>query len=89
VHSYISPDIVYVAISTSAANYIKFREPLGNGDHSGIVIYFLMLSASSQALQPPFKTDEANWAAKCHVHYVLMPSSYVHLHSIHVHNRYQ
>ena len=89
VHSDISPDIVYVALSTSAAKYIQVSQPLGNGDHTGSVIYFLVLSPSSQALQPLFKTREANWEGKCHVHYVLMESAYAHPHSIHVHNTYE
>ena len=76
-------------MSTSAANYIHVSQPLGNGDHTGSVIYFLVLSPSSQALQPLFKTREANWEDKCHVHYVLMASTYAHSHSIHVHNTYE
>lgn len=34
-----------------AVNYVKFSQPLCNSDHNGSVIYFLVLSPSSQALQ--------------------------------------
>ena len=32
-------------MSTSAANYVKFSQPLGNSKHTGIIIYFVVLSA--------------------------------------------
>ena len=40
--------------------YFEFRQPLANVDHTGSLIYFLVLPHSSQAVQPPFKTREAN-----------------------------
>ena len=66
--------------------YFEFSQSLANVDHTGSLMYFLVLPPSSQAVQPPFKTREGNWAGKCHFHYVLMPSAYIHLHKIHVDN---